>query len=330
MQREQGLDQIKASNGVVDLNQQHGEKQGLFQNKYLRYGLAGGISACSTHTIMVPLDVVKTRIQIDPQHYNKGMISAFRTVMAEDGVRSLLLGFSPTMIGYFIQGACKFGFFEVVKSAMMESIGKERIMSGDLSYLQFPIYFSASAIAETVATTFLCPWEAIRIKSVNQPQTFGRMNVWQGLATVAREQGIMNGYFRGLVPILAKQVPYTCTQLTVFSYATEYFYRSLLPRYGKSKSDLSTAQQLDVSIVSGVLAGVVSAVASHPADTLLSLVNKTGEKRTLMMILKDIGFKGVWAGIVPRCLMVSFLSAGMFLIYDGSKVALGLPTTGGK
>ena len=210
--------------------------------------------------------------------------------------------------------------------------GKERVMGrgGDLSYLQFPIYITSSAMAEACATVVLCPWEAIRIKTVNQPVKYGNVNVFKGLKMIAVEEGLLNGYFRGLIPILAKQVPYTCVQLTCFSYTTEFFYGNFLPnRLGMKKQDLTTTQQLNLSVGAGILAGMVSSLASHPADTLLSLVNKPGEQRNIFQIMKDIGFKGVWRGVVPRCLMVSFLSAGMFLVYDSSKLALGLQTTGG-
>ena len=33
--------------------------------RYSRYALAGGISASYSHTILVPIDVVKTRLQVD-------------------------------------------------------------------------------------------------------------------------------------------------------------------------------------------------------------------------------------------------------------------------
>jgi len=267
---------------------------------------------------------------VNPTVYNKGMVSSFKTVLKEEGAAGLFLGFSPTAIGYFLQGAFKFGVFEATKEYTMKAIGKDRIMNGDLKYLQFPIYMASSALGEAVASAFLCPWEAIRIRMVNNPTTYGKMNVFAGLQMIASQEGIYGGFFRGLVPILAKQVPYTMTQLTVFSFAADYFYRSLLPSYGKSKNDLNTTQQLSVSITCGVLAGLASAVASHPADTLLSLINKSKEKQTLSGIMKQVGFRGLWLGLGPRCFMVSLLSAGMFLVYDGVKVAVGLPTTGGK
>ncbi len=55
------------------------------------------------------MDVVKTRMQLDPAKYNKGMIGGFRQVIAGEGAGALLTGFGPTASGYFIQGWFKFG-----------------------------------------------------------------------------------------------------------------------------------------------------------------------------------------------------------------------------
>ena len=45
--------------------------------------------------------------------------------------------------------------------------------------------------------------------------------------------------FKGLVPILMKQVPYTVVQLTTFQLTTDFAYNRFLPRVtGKSKDEL--------------------------------------------------------------------------------------------
>jgi solute carrier family 25 phosphate transporter 3 len=62
---------------------------------------------------MTPVDVVKTRIQLDPAKYNKGMINAFKQVVASEGGATLLTGFGATAAGYFVQGWFKFGGVEV-------------------------------------------------------------------------------------------------------------------------------------------------------------------------------------------------------------------------
>lgn len=45
---------------------------------------------------------------------------------------------------------------------------------------------------------------------------------------------------------------------------------------GKTPADLSKGMNVVVSLNSGVIAGVAAAIISHPADTLLSKVNKAG------------------------------------------------------
>jgi hypothetical protein len=51
-----------------------------------------------------PVDVVKTRIQLDPVKYNKGLIGGFKQVIAEEGAIGLATGLGPTVVGYFVQG----------------------------------------------------------------------------------------------------------------------------------------------------------------------------------------------------------------------------------
>jgi solute carrier family 25 (mitochondrial phosphate transporter), member 3 len=73
-------------------------------NYYLKGALAGGICCAVTHGALCPVDVVKTRIQLDPVTYNKGLIGGFRQVIAAEGAGGLLTGLGPTVVGYFIQG----------------------------------------------------------------------------------------------------------------------------------------------------------------------------------------------------------------------------------
>ena len=78
--------------------------QGPFGPKYYLQGaLAGGICCSLTHGALTPVDVVKTRIQLDPVKYNQGFIGGFRQTIANEGAGALLTGLGPTAQGYFIQ-----------------------------------------------------------------------------------------------------------------------------------------------------------------------------------------------------------------------------------
>lgn len=79
---------------------------------YLKGALAGGICCSITHGALCPVDVVKTRIQLDPVKFNKGLIGGFKQVIAEEGMNGLATGLGPTVVGYFIQGVIATNYFQ--------------------------------------------------------------------------------------------------------------------------------------------------------------------------------------------------------------------------
>lgn len=286
--------------------------------KYARYGLAGGSCATFAHTILVPMDVVKTRLQSNPGKY-KGMWDGMVQISRAEGARALLLGLMPTFVGYSIQGAFKFGFFEFFKQLTADTINNPDITAK----YKFPIYMVSSAAAETLATAALCPFEAIRIKMVTAPE-YSSKGMVTGLAKILQTEGLY-GWYKGLVPILMKQVPYTVMQLTTFQLSTDYMYNKILPsQFGWKMEDLSVAAKLSVTLSCGAFAGVVSAVVSHPADTVLTQLNMK-EGNTIGSVVRQLGLRGIWYGVGARSFMVGLLSVVMFLINDSVKVACGLP-----
>merc|ERR1719498_1206592 len=280
---------------------------------YLKGALAGGICCSITHGALCPVDVVKTRIQLDPAKYNKGMIGGFRQVVAEEGVAALATGLGPTAVGYFIQGWFKFGGVELFKINMAQSMGEEKAWQ-----YRTGIYLTAAACAEFIADIFLCPLEATRIRLVSNPEFAS------GLITafpkIIQTDGVVKGFYSGFGPILFKQVPYTMAKFAVQGSAAEAIYGST----GADPKTSSESVKMGVSLSSGVVAGVAAAIISHPADTLLSLINKKegagGEGSIpvrLMRLAKEVGFKKLClTGLGARCVMIGSLTAGQFGIFD--------------
>lgn len=90
---------------------------------YLKCAFGGALSCGLTHTSVVPLDLVKCRIQVDAGKY-KNITTGFRVTVAEEGARGLTKGWFPTLIGYSIQGLGKFGFYEVFKILYGNALGE--------------------------------------------------------------------------------------------------------------------------------------------------------------------------------------------------------------
>lgn len=285
---------------------------------YLKGAAAGGICCSITHGALTPVDVVKTRVQLDPVKYNKGLVGGFRQIIAEEGAMALTTGLGATAFGYFVQGWFKFGGVEFFKIQAAQSLGDQKAWDNKVS-----IYLASSAAAETIADIFLCPLEAVRIRSVSDPEFCDGLA--DGFAKMLKTEGV-GGFYAGFLPILAKQVPYTMAKFAVQGSAADAMYASM----GKTPAELSSTSNLGVSLGSGVIAGVAAAIISHPADTLLSKVNKAGAggdgpmMQRLSNIAKEIGFvKLATVGLIPRCVMIGTLTAGQFGIFDTVMSALG-------
>eukprot|EP00594_Rhizosolenia_setigera_P015673 CAMPEP_0178962886 /NCGR_PEP_ID=MMETSP0789-20121207/14653_1 /TAXON_ID=3005 /ORGANISM="Rhizosolenia setigera, Strain CCMP 1694" /LENGTH=325 /DNA_ID=CAMNT_0020647165 /DNA_START=86 /DNA_END=1063 /DNA_ORIENTATION=+ len=285
---------------------------------YLKGAAAGGICCSITHGALTPVDVVKTRVQLDPVKYNKGLVGGFRQVIAEEGVMALSTGLGATAFGYFVQGWFKFGGVEFFKIQMVKTLGEEKAWEN-----KTPIYLGAAAAAEFIADIFLCPLEAVRIRSVSDPEFCDGLA--DGFVKMLKAEGV-GGFYSGFIPILCKQVPYTMAKFAVQGNAAEAMYAGI----GKTPSEVSETTGLGISLASGVVAGVASAIISHPADTLLSKINKAGAggdgpmMSRLLNIAKETGFvKLCTVGLLPRCVMIGSLTAGQFGIFDTVMNALG-------
>lgn len=284
-------------------------------NLYSRFAFAGAVCCSVTHGALTPVDVVKTRIQLEPTIYNKGMIGGFRQVIAAEGAGALLTGFGPTAAGYFLQGAFKFGGYEFFKKQTIDYLGVETATQNRTA-----VYLASSGLAEFFADIALCPLEATRIRLVSQP-TFATGLV-SGMGKIASQEGL-GAFYSGFGPILFKQVPYTMSKFVVFEKVSEAIFR-VYP-----KESLSPSMQTMANLGSGLIAGFAAAFVSQPADTMLSKINKTkglpGEGTTtrLIKIAKELGLRGSYTGINTRLFMVGTLTAFQFAIYGDIKKALG-------
>jgi len=279
---------------------------------YALCGFGGMLSCGITHTAIVPLDLVKCRIQVNPEKY-KGIVSGFRTTVAEEGFRALAKGWAPTFIGYSMQGLGKFGFYEIFKVMYADLIGEEMAYQWRTS-----IYLAASASAEFFADMLLAPMEATKVRiqtSPNAPPTL------RGCVPMIYKTEGLTGFYKGLPPLWMRQIPYTMMKFACFERTVELLYKHVVP---KPRIECTKSEQLVVTFVAGYIAGVFCAIVSHPADTVVSKLNQDAGA-SAGQILKKLGPMGVWKGLVPRIIMIGTLTALQWFIYDGVKVAFNLP-----
>jgi len=273
----------------------------------------GGILSCGlTHTFVVPLDLVKCRIQVDPAKYGN-IIKGFKVSVAESGVRELGKGWAPTLIGYSAQGLCKFGFYEIFKHVYADLLGEEN------AYLwRTTLYLAASASAEFFADIALCPMESVKVRIQTKPD-FAR-TLREGFPKILQEEGF-SGFYKGIVPLWGRQIPYTMMKFACFERTVEALYKYVVP---KPRSECSKGEQLIVTFIAGYIAGVFCAIVSHPADTIVSKLNQQ-KGSSFMQVAKKLGFMEMWKGLFPRIIMIGTLTALQWFIYDSVKVYFRMP-----
>jgi solute carrier family 25 phosphate transporter 3 len=286
--------------------------------------MMGGVLACGlTHTIITPLDIVKCRKQTNPEMY-KSLGDGLRVINQTEGFRGLTVGWQPTILGYSAQGFGKFGFYEIFKDVYKKIVGP-----ANSERWRTTGFLISSACAEVIADFLLCPMESLKVRMQTSDKGTFPTNFGAGLAELQKE-GLF-GFYKGITPLLMRQVPYTMVKFAAFEKTVEFFYKNI---FTKGKKNYSKATQLSITFLSGYWAGIFCAIVSHPADTMVSKLNKVKSDEPVLNSIKkiygDIGFNGLWRGLTTRIIMIGTLTGLQWWIYDSFKTAVGLQTTGGK
>ncbi|MBN3315796.1 MPCP protein, partial [Atractosteus spatula] len=270
----------------------------------------GGILSCGiTHTAVVPLDLVKCRLQVNPDKY-KSIFNGFSVTVREDGMRGLAKGWAPTFIGYSMQGLCKFGFYEVFKIFYSNLLGEENTYMWRTS-----LYLAASASAEFFADIALAPMEAVKVRIQTQP----------GYANTLRE----------CVPKMYAEEGLWASRPGICSGSSSFMLSSTpgerpVPRAAAASSlwESSSSGQGAPSNLPAVLdTGRPRAPRSTPVQPGW-WADKPDPRsffgRAVRAFLSR-GFAGVWKGLVARIIMIGTLTALQWFIYDSVKVYFRLP-----
>ena len=266
----------------------------IYTSSYWRYFVCGAISCSISHVITVPFDVIKTKIQTNSKDNNKNIISSSsrtslastlsdtsssddaspastgnsnsmivttKRIIADEGIGGLFTGVIPTFIGFSIQGAFKYGFFEVFKPLVKTIIiayhmnQDNTLFSNDnnddtvlslfsLSQIDvISILIVSAASAELIGSFFLTPFEAVRIRQVSttsatatttntdqqqqqQQQVNQKSDIITFTNTIITNEGL-SSLFLGLPAIMLKAIPYTAVQLSCFELCSTSFYQTL-------------------------------------------------------------------------------------------------------
>ena len=279
---------------------------------FLRFCLSGAVCASGVHLMLTPLDVVKTKLQVDPENY-PGPVEAFQKLVKDQGLSGFFSGWAPTFIGFFCWGGFSYSLTELLRRYLNAQLGQQA------PAFEIPIILLSSAVSATVGTFILVPFESVRIRSVAQPG-YGK-NIVDVTTKIVQEEGI-SSLFSAVPPFLLKEIPFTMAKFVIFTLMTRYLYE----QFPAAQEDIQLS--LLVSLVGGILGGAVAAIVSNPGDATISEMKKAKSDMTPLAAAQGLIEKGGYAnlmrGLPVRMAFYPLVVSLQFLVYDAVRIYLGV------
>jgi len=319
----------------------------------IRFFLAGGGCASISHGIATPFDVIKTRIQSDPETYeDKSFLDTASALVTTEGWNTLSTGLVPTVVGFGLEGAVKFGVYESLKPICTSLL--DQLMQVQMDDRTLP-YLLASVGAGAIASIMLCPMERARIKLVTDKEKVNRdggggegdedssssVGLFGGIGPLIQEEGLSSLLF-GYTAMLSKQVPYTITKQCSFDLFASSISLQAMSYFGQSTSLSLPNEEIRFlsTVTAAFLASILACITSQPGDVILTKKLKGGgsgaeegssDDDSFISLAKGIyqekGFKGFYAGFSARLFHVAAIVTSQLILYDYLKQLLGLPAT---
>jgi len=312
----------------------------------IRWGLTPlevlkGYQQTRTVPRMIPVGTTTMLQHVVPHKYTGFVWPGLRTIYLEEGWRGLYKGLGPTAVAYACQTGTKYGLYECLKDELTHRYGKTEGGEGTPGWIRIV----SAAGAELCAGVLMCPWEQLRIKvQTSSSNTNFPTRLVPATLAMLRGEGGLPPPFATLAPLWARQIPGTMANF----YSFEYFARTLDQASAVlwwDEQPPNGSSSLVVSFLAGYGAGVVTAIVSHPADSLLSLYTHERQAQqhyhsssrfpppstaaTLVRIVNQVGwYRLATRGLAPRMLLTGTIIGGQWWIYDSFKTVMGMGKTG--
>ncbi|CAH0625250.1 unnamed protein product [Chrysodeixis includens] len=275
-------------------------------------GSAGFVEVC----IMHPLDLVKTRLQLqqtrvavgshsDP-HYYTGLVDCMKKMYRYEGVTSFWKGIVPPILAETPKRAVKFATFEQYKKLF--TFGETAT----------PLTFSLAGLAAGLTEGLLInPFEVVKVTLQSNKELAKQMpSTWAVTSQIVRDNGMgSKGLFKGLTATFGRN--------GVFNMVYFGFYHSVKNIVPESKDPIL---EFSRKFAIGFASGILGSLANIPFDVAKSriqgpqptpgIVKYSSTSGTILLVYREEGFRALYKGLLPKVLRLGPGGAIMLVLYD--------------
>lgn len=290
--------------------------------------LAGAMAACAAVTFTNPIELIKTRMQLQGElgdhaasriYRNPGQ--AFALILRKEGVRGLQQGLTA---GYLYQigfNGCRVGLYEPCRYYITRLVNPDALEEGKPVPQLVAVNVLAGVATGVVGAVLGLPFFLVKTRmqsyskaasdAVGQ-QTYYR-GAWNGLSTIVKTQGI-RGLFIGVDTAIIRTAAGSAAQLPLYNYAKQVISKYQL---------IAPENKVRTHFAAAFIAGLGVLIVINPWDVILTrLYNQKGDiyKGPIDCFVKAISNEGpmaLWKGFGAQFLRVGphLIMLLMFLEY---------------
>lgn len=286
----------------------------------------GGIASCFSEMVTFPIDLVKTRLQVQGQLTNNhtarlkysGMFNCFNVVVKEEGLRALYAGVKPAILRQATYGTLKLGFYQIIKKKLARKPGETNLMNNIISGM----------VSGAVAMTICNPTDVLKVRMQANGTCYGSQGVFFAFTEIYKTEGL-KGLYRGTAPNAQRTAVIAAAELASYDSTKQYLLNTL-----------HLDDNILVHVIASGIAGICGAVATTPLDVVKTrMMNQQNLKNrqnndqiyrnSLDCISKTVRNEGVLAlykGLIPSYLRIGPWTMIFFLTYEKCKDIFPLET----
>ncbi|KAH3682810.1 hypothetical protein WICPIJ_006216 [Wickerhamomyces pijperi] len=255
----------------------------------------GAVAGVSEILVMYPLDVVKTRIQLQvgtgAQAEYSGVVDCFTKIIKNEGPSRLYKGITAPILMEAPKRATKFAANDEFSKIYKTAFGVDK--------LNQPLSILSGASAGAVESFVVVPFELIKIRVQDKNSPY--KSVPDAFAKTLKNEGIL-AFYNGLEATLWRHIVWNAGY-----FGSIFQIRTLLP-----KPETNTQKTVN-DLIAGAIGGTFGTILNTPFDVVKSRIQNTvlkpGEVRkynwtlpSLALIYKEEGFAALYKGFLPKVL----------------------------